>query len=336
MTTQDKKRREFVKKTSLLALGALTLNSQSLMAKSKAESLQTWYITGASGGLGYELAKYLLAKGDRVALTSRKIANLEKKFGKESENMLFLELKFDKDLDAQIKANMQKIKAKFKRLDNVVNNAGYGLLGFVEEVSEKELREQFEVNLFAPFLIVQNALKMMRQQCKNESGSEENIRARIFNLSSIAGFRVPSASGAYSMSKFTLSALSESLNVDLRDFGIATINVMPAGFRTEFLGTSLKFSEGKIADYDAKREINLQNAKNFNGKQAGNPQKFAPVIYEISRQKNPPFYLFMGDAAFKSARNKIAWVEADMKRTQSYAGSAVDFDDAKGRAFDRR
>lgn len=176
MTTHNKKRRDFVKKTSLLALGALTLNSQSLMAKSKADVVQTWYITGASGGLGYELAKYLLAKGDKVALTSRKIENLEKKFGKESENMLFLELKFDKDLDAQIKANMQKIKAKFKRLDNVVNNAGYGLLGFVEEISQKELREQFEVNLFAPFLIAQNALKMMRQQCKNEKGSEENIR----------------------------------------------------------------------------------------------------------------------------------------------------------------
>lgn len=337
---QDKanlKRREFMKNTGKLLASAGFLSTvgsgQVFGANSnKTNKNQTWLITGASGGLGFELAKYLLDKGDKVALTSRKIANLQNKFGKENENMLFLELRFDSNLNAQIKENLKIIKDKFTHLDNLVNNAGYGLLGFVEEISEKDLREQFEVNLFAPFLLTQEALKIMRSQSKNK----ENIRARIFNMSSIAGFRVPMASSAYSMSKFALSALSEGLNLELKDFNIACINVMPAGFRTEFLGTSLKFADAKIADYDVKREVNWQNAKNFNGKQAGNPKEFAKVIYQISRQKEPPLYLFMGDAAYKSAKNKIASVESDMKKTQSYAGVAVDFKDSSRVAFDKR
>lgn len=299
---------------------------------------QSWYITGASGGLGFALAKYLLEKGDKVALTSRKKGNLEAKFGElaKSENFLALTLTFDKNIDKQVAQNIAEIKRKFGRLDNVVNNAGYGLGGFVEEVSEKQLREQFEVNVFAPFLVAQNALKIMRPQAKSEGGSVQNIKARIYNLSSIAGFRVPNGSTPYSMSKFALSALSEGLMLDLADFGIAVVNVMPAGFRTEFLGTSYKMSDIQITDYDKKREAAIANVSAYNGKQAGNPQAFAKVIYETSRMTKPPFSLFMSDSAYKSARNKIAWVQEDMKATEKYAGKAVDFADSAGSAFDKR
>ncbi len=228
------------------------------------------------------------------------------------------------------------MKEKFGRLDNVVNNAGYGLLGFVEEVSEKQLREQFEVNVFAPFLVAQNALKILRPQALREGGGADNIRARIYNLSSIAGFRVPNASTPYSMSKFALSALSEGLGLECADFGIAAINVMPAGFRTEFLGASVALGEGQIAAYNAKREAFLQSTAAFNGKQAGDPAKFAQIIYKTSRLKKPPHNLFMGDAAYKSARNKIAFVQDDMKATESYAGAAADFAGSAGSAFDKR
>ena len=93
-------------------------------------------------------------------------------------------------MSAQIAQNLAAVQQKFGRLDNVVNNAGYGLLGFVEEVSERQLRKQFEVNVFAPFLVAQHALKILRPQALSEGGSAANIRARIFNLSSIGGFRV--------------------------------------------------------------------------------------------------------------------------------------------------
>ena len=318
---------------------ANTSNTQT-QTQNKGNTMQTnpqiWYITGASGGLGLELTKYLLAKGDKVAATSRKLSNMESKLGKESENFLPLELTFNGDMNAKIAKNLEAVQSKFGRLDNVVNNAGYGLLGFVEEVSEKQLREQFEVNVFAPFLVAQNALKILRPQSLKEGGSEKNIRARIFNLSSIGGFRVSNNSTPYCMSKFAISALSEGLNLDVGEYGIHTINVMPAGFRTEFLGASMVKNENTIAIYDTRRNAFDKMRENYNGKQAGNPQKFAEILYEVSRMQEPPFYLFMGEAAFKSAENKIAAVQKDIKTTQSYAGAAADFSDSAGSAFDKR
>lgn len=300
---------------------------------------QVWYITGASGGLGLALAKYLLQKNEKVAATSRKLSNIENKLGKENENFLPLELSFDESkggISAKSKENLDAILKKWGRLDNLVNNAGYGLLGFVEEVSEKQLREQFEVNVFAPYIITQNALKIMRPQVLKEGGAKQNFKAKIFNLSSIGGFRVSNVSTPYCMSKFALSALSEGLSLDLEDFGIAVINIMPAGFRTEFVGTSMNLGDTKIADYEVKRKAFEERTAAYNGKQAGNPEQFAKIIYELSRMQNPPFNLFMGDAAYNSARNKIEAVQKDMKSTESYAGKAADFADAGDSVFDNR
>lgn len=344
-------RREFLKKSlkfSGLVAGALGTNvlwaSQGKTSQNKTQNQgatmntnpQVWYITGASGGLGLELAKYLLSKGDKVAATSRKLGNIESKLGKESENFLPLELSFNGDMNAKIAANLEAVQKKFGRLDNVVNNAGYGLLGFIEEVSEKQLREQFEVNVFAPFLVAQNALKIIRPQSIKEGGSATNIKARIFNLSSIGGFRVSNNSTPYCMSKFAISALSEGLLLDVSEYGIHTINVMPAGFRTEFLGASMVLGDGKVSDYDARRKAFLERSANYSGKQAGNPQKFAQILYEVSRNPKPPFSLFMGEAAFTSANNKIKWVSEDIKATESYTGKAADFSDSAGSAFDKR
>lgn len=344
----DSKRREFLADSAKIGAGVAVLGAlpHLAIAESSTDSKRTkgvdmkqtqvWYITGGSGGLGLALAKYALAKGDKVAVTSRKLANLTAKFGKESESFLPLTLTFEKNMQSQIAKNISAIKAKFGRIDNVVNNAGYGLGGFVEEVSEAQLREQFEVNVFAPFLVAQESLKIMRPQAMRDGGSEKNIKARIYNLSSIAGFRVPNASTPYSMSKFALSALSEGLMLDVAPFGIAVVNVMPGGFRTEFLGSSWKVSELKIADYDTRREVAAKNVSNYNGAQAGDPEKFAKVIYDTSRMQSPPFSLFMSEAAYKSAENKIAFVQKDMKATRKYAGSAVDYANSAGSAFDKR
>ncbi|MDL2346163.1 SDR family oxidoreductase [Campylobacter hyointestinalis] len=334
------KRRAFLKGAALAA-GVVALGSN-LNAKTDDKSkenkmnTQVWYITAASGGLGLALAKYLLSKGDKVAGTSRNLKNIIDKLGKESENFLPLELKFGEKMSENIEANIAAIKSKFGRLDNVVNNAGYGLLGFVEETSEEDLRAQFEVNVFAPFLVAKHALKLMRPQAISEGGNAQNVTARIFNLSSIGGFRVTNNSTPYCMSKFALSAFSEGLLLDLKDFGIHSVNIMPAGFRTQFLGTSMELSRDKIGDYDAKREAFEAHAKNYSGKQAGNPAKFAEILYNVSRMQEPPFSLFLGAAAFSSARNKIAWLEEDMKNTEHYAGSAADFENSAGSAFSTR
>ncbi len=320
--------------TGMFSLGGKANDSN---LTKNAPSPQVWYITGASGGLGFALAKYLLQKGDCVAVTSRQ-KGIEEKFKKwaTSENFLPLQLQFEGDLDAQIQSNLGALHNKFKRLDNLVNNAGYGLLGFVEEVTEKQLRAQFEVNVFAPFLVAQHALKIMRPQALKEGGNENNVKARIYNLSSIGGFRVSSVSTPYCMSKFALSALSEGLLLDVAEMGIAVVNVMPAGFRTEFAGKSLKLGEREIKDYDPRRKAFVERSQHYNGKQAGNPESFAKVIYQTSRMIKPPFHLFMGEAAYKSARNKMQWVEKEIEATESYAGAAVDFPDSSGSAFDKR
>lgn len=297
---------------------------------------QVWYITAASGGLGFALAQYLLEKGEKVAGTSRSLKNIQDKLGKESENFLPLELKFDKNMAKNIAANLKAVERKFGRLDNVVNNAGYALMGFVEEVSEKQLREQFEVNVFAPFLIAQNALAIMRPQALRENGNAQNIKARIYNISSIRGFSVANGSTPYSMSKFAVSALSEGLSLDTAEFGIAVVNVMPTQFRTEFAGSSMNLGELENPAYAARRKAYIERTSAYNGKQAGNPAAFAKVIFETSRQSKPPFYLFMGENAYKAARDKIALVQSDMKATERYAGAAVDFADAGESIFDQR
>lgn len=297
---------------------------------------QVWYITGASGGLGLALAKYLLERGDKVAGTSRKLSNIESKLGKESENFLPLELTFKGDMNAKIAKNLEAVKKKWGRLDNIVNNAGYALMGFVEEVSEKQLREQFEVNVFAPFLVAQNALKIMRPQALSEGGNAQNIKARIYNISSIRGFSVANGSTPYSMSKFAISALGEGLSLDVGEYGIHTINVMPTQFRTEFAGASMNLGELENPAYEQRRKAYIERTNAYNGKQAGNPAKFAEVIYKTSRMKNPPHNLFMGEGAYKAARDKIAFVQKDLKATQSYAGAAVDFTESAGSAFDKR
>ena len=174
-------------------------------------------------------------------------------------------------------------------------------------------------------MVAQNALKIMRPQAISDGGSATDIKARIYNISSIGGFKVSQCASAYCMSKFALSALSEGLNLDLKDFGIATINVMPGGFRTEFFGTSKNFGDLRVKDYDERRESYKARTDSFNGKQSGDPEKFAEVIYKTSRIQQPPQHLFMSAGAFRLAREKIAVVEADMKATESYTGKAVDF-----------
>lgn len=298
-------------------------------------SNQVWLITAATGGFGYELTKYALEKGDFVVATSRNLTKIEAKFGKESDKFLPYELKFDSNMRENFDKLIEAAKNKFGRIDNLVNNAGYGLLGIVEETSEKSLREQFEVNVFAPFFLTQSALKIMRPQAKKDGGSAEKIVARIFNLSSIGGFRTSGASTPYCMTKFAISAFSEGLNLDLNQFGIKTINVMPTGFRTEFLGESLKADEGEIADYDELRKNTIAKFKEYNGKQPGNPATFGPVMYEVSRLNNPPEYLFMGSSAFKNAESKMEAVKKDMQNTRKLAGEAMDFADNTGSAFDK-
>lgn len=288
---------------------------------------QVWLITAASGGLGLALAKHLLEKGDRVVGTSRNLGKLESVLGKESSRFLPLELDFSGNLDGKMQEIINRVYQKFSRLDNLVNNAGYGLLGFVEETSEEELRKQFEVNVFAPFILTKAALKRMRPSSVQEGGNADSIKARIYNISSVGGFRVSQFSTPYCMSKFALSAFSEGLRDDLSEFGISVINVMPTGFRTEFLGDSVNFGSEDLDAYRAKKEELVKLWKQYSGKQPGNPDGFARAMFHTSRLDKPPLSLFMGEGAYVSAEQKMQWVQKDMQSTRDFAGSVIDFND---------
>lgn len=197
------------------------------MENSHPENGKIWFITGASRGFGLELTKLLLEKGHCVAATTRQLARLERTIGR--ENARFLPLETNLIDETSVKNVLAKTIAKFGRLDTVVNNAGYGQFGYVEEISDALVRKEFDVNFFGTLNVIRHALPFMRKQ---RSG-------HIFNLSSMAGFTGFPGSGIYCASKFAVSGLSESLRDELADFGIKVTCVKPGNFRTDFLADSM-------------------------------------------------------------------------------------------------
>lgn len=252
-----------------------------------------WYITGASKGIGFSLVKKLLENGHKVAATSRTIEALEK-LDVNSEN--FLPLEVDLKNEQSIAQSIEKTVQQFGGLDVVVNNAGYGLGGAIEEVSSTEIEENFEINFFAVVKVIQQALPYLRNQ---RSG-------HIINISSIAGFAPGLGWSMYSSAKFAVTGLSEALANDLKPLGISVTAVLPGWFRTHFAKPdSIAFSENQIDDYQFLRAAH-QKMNEIDGKQLGNPEKVADVFIKLSDHTNPPVLLFLGSDATQRAENKIA------------------------------
>ena len=252
-----------------------------------------WYITGASKGIGFSLVKKLLENGHRVAATSRTIEALEKLDGN-PEN--FLPLEVDLKNEQSIRQSVEKTVQQFGGLDVIVNNAGYGLGGAIEEVSSTEIEENFQINFFAVVKVIQQALPYLRNQ---RSG-------HIINISSIAGFAPGLGWSMYSSAKFAITGLSEALANDLKPLGIRVTAVLPGWFRTHFAKPdSIAFSQNKIDDYQFLRAAH-QKMNEIDGKQLGNPEKAADVFIKLVDHENPPVLLFMGSDAIQRAENKIA------------------------------
>ncbi|PZR11016.1 MAG: short-chain dehydrogenase/reductase, partial [Flavobacterium psychrophilum] len=189
----------------------------------KADKQKIWFITGASKGFGLLFVKQLLAAGQKVAATSRTTDELTKAVGDNSEN--FLPLQVDLASDTSVAAAIAKTEAKFGGLDVLVNNAGYGIGGSLEEVNDTDVRAAFDINVFAVFNTIRHSLPIMRKQ---QSG-------HIINIASIAGVAPGSGWAAYSAAKSAVIGLSEALAQDVQPFGITVTAVAPGGFRTSFL-----------------------------------------------------------------------------------------------------
>ncbi|WP_250504131.1 SDR family oxidoreductase [Caballeronia sp. AZ7_KS35] len=277
---------------------------------------RTWFITGASKGVGQKLVRHLLDQGHRVAATSRTAASLTEAFGQTSDQFLPLEvdLMSEKSIGQAIEKSMQT----FGAIDVVVNNAGYAQQGAVEALSDDELRQNFEVNFFAPVVVLRHALPHLRRQ---RSG-------HIINISSIVGYQGGYAGwGSYVASKFALAGLTESLSAEVAELGIRATVVYPGPVRTDFLSSgALAVAKRQIDDYsEAKASLDL-HLGTLHGRQDGDPDKLALLIIQAASVEAPPLHLFAGKIANELAAVKATAVARDLDAWRG-SSEATDFSD---------
>lgn len=271
------------------------------------ENNKVWFITGASKGLGLELAKKLLAEGYKVAATSRNESSLIAVLGNASEN--FLPLEMDLVNEESVKKAIDKTVNHFKTIDVLVNNAGYGLLGALEELTDAESRKNYEVNVFGLLNVIRNTMPILRA---NQSG-------HIFNISSVGGYygEFPGW-GIYCSTKFAVAGLTESLAAEVKSFGVHATIVYPGYFRTDFLkDSSLLLPQNPIADYKEVREFENAHKEDINENQPGDPVKLAEALIKASHDQNPPLHLFLGEDAYNMANQKIASVQKELEGWKS-------------------
>lgn len=254
---------------------------------------KTWFITGASKGFGLELARQLLAKGENVAATSRNKKDLEDQIEASSN---FLALQLDLTNENDVERAVSETIAKFSSLDVVINNAGFGLLGAIEELSDAETRQNFEVNVFGSLNVIRKALPQMRSQ---NSG-------HIFNVASIGGYLGDFPGfGIYCATKFAVVGFTEALAMEVKDFNIKATTVLPGYFRTNFLNSgSLVTPKNELDAYKSTRESQKFHQEQMNQNQPGDPVKGAKAIIDTVYTENPPVHLFLGSDAYKLANEK--------------------------------
>ena len=274
---------------------------------------QTWFITGASRGFGKEWSIAALERGDTVAATARDPKSLDDLVQGFGDKVLPLQLDVD-DRDA-VFAAVQQAHDHFGALDVVVNNAGYGQFGMVEEISEAEARAQFDTNVFGALFVTQAALPFLRAQ-----GS-----GHILQVSSIGGISAFPNIGIYNASKWALEAFSQSLAFEVADFGIKVTIVEPGAYSTDWGGASAKHATADPA-YDAYREKAAEQRKARAGN-PGDPVATREAILQVVDAENPPLRIFFGDAplgiATKDYGSRLAtWREWQHVSVAAHGGQA--------------
>lgn len=275
-------------------------------------SSQTWFITGASSGFGEALATYILEQGGRVAATFRQPEQAQAFTAKEPGRTFGVVC--DVTNEAQVKTAVAEAIAHFSHLDVVVNNAGYGSMGSIEEVPAEEVRRQFDVNVFGALHVLRAVLPHLRQR---RSG-------HILNITSIGGLRAFPGVGVYNSSKFALEGIGESLALQVAPLGIRVTNIEPSGFRTKWAGESATIANTQIDDYQSTVGENLRSIQGYSGSQPGDPVRAAKAMYDVVQMENPPLHLPLGKAAVKGAREKVASLSKELEQYAAI-GDAADF-----------
>jgi NAD(P)-dependent dehydrogenase (short-subunit alcohol dehydrogenase family) len=262
-----------------------------------------WFITGASRGFGIEITRQALARGDQVAATARHPEAITQAIPDAGDALLALPL--DVTSAGQAAAAVSAAVARFGRIDSLVNDAGRGLLGAVEEVSDAEARAVFDVNVFGLLTVTRAVLPVMREQ---GAGT-------IINISSSGGFIGRAGWGVYCATKFAVEGLSESLRYELAPLGIQVTAIEPGAFRTNFLdGSSLVTAAARIEDYTATAGATRQWAEQASYAQAGDPVKAAKVMVGLPDRENLPERIQLGEDCFTAVARKLARTSGDQAR----------------------
>src|SRR5882724_8655353 len=260
---------------------------------------KVWFITGCSTGFGRELAKHVLELGYRAAVTSRNTDDVKDIVAQYPGTAIAIKLDVTKQ--TEVKAAVKQAMDSFKQIDVLVNNAGIGYFGAIEESEEAEVRRMFEINFFGLASVTKEVLPIMRKQ---RSGN-------IVNISSIGGLVAFPAVGFYNATKFAVTGYSEALAKETAHLGIKVTIVAPSGFRTDWAGRSANNSPVVIDDYAPTAGANKNNIRGYSGNQPGDPVRAAKAIVKAVESVNPPLRLLLGAAALKGARNKLAELASD-------------------------
>lgn len=265
---------------------------------------KVWFITGASRGLGLAIAKAALNAGNRVVVTARKTEILKNLFGN-NPNVIIQSL--DVTDTSSISVAVDTANNQFGRIDVLVNNAGYGQLGWFENTTDEQIRNQFETNVFGVMNVTRAVLPIMRAQ---HSGN-------IFTITSVSGIFSVAGGAVYASSKFAVEGLMEGVAQELKPFGISSTIIEPGFFKTDFLdNSSVKYTGNNIEDYSAQYEDFRKWHENMNHKQIGDPDKLGNLLVKLSNMPEPPIRLAAGSDGMNCVLEKAENLRSEAVRNK--------------------
>lgn len=264
-----------------------------------AKSKKVWLVTGTSKGLGLKLTKLLLSEGHKVIATSRNIEAFKKEITSNTENLYTVEL--DLTSDIAVKKAIDNSVEKLGRIDIVVNNAGYSLVGSMEEMTDEEFRATMDVNLFGTVNIIRNIMPYLRKQ---QSG-------HIINISSNAGYVGIGKAASYNAAKFGVIGISEALSQEVKDFGINVTVVAPGQFRTQFMD-SISYVKNRIDVYGIDEAEKMWSS--YSGQQLGDPEKLVKILIKITEVSKPPLHLLLGPDTYELVTQKRKEEDAEFEQ----------------------
>lgn len=276
--------------------------------------MTNWLITGVSGGLGQALAKAALARGDTVVGTCRR----------EADRAAFSDLAPGRSIGVILDVSepgaaervVMQAEDDLGQIDRLVNNAGYGMVGAIEETSLDQARKLFDVNVFGAMAMIQAVLPGMRAR----------RAGHIINITSLSGFAPWWGTGIYGASKYAFECIGQTLAQEVKHLGIGVTNVAPGGFRTGFAGPALVEAEKVIADYEDSARESKRSLLAGKGKEHGDPAKAAIAILTALDADEPPAHLFLGEDALRHAREHFEMLEGEMVKWESLSLSTAHAD----------